>query len=544
MSGNISDDSIDRLLREAAISDLIKVAGLEHIDKDTAPQLVLGAVKKLAAFLAGADKLLKQACAVEAVKRLRGCGIDVESARRYVRTALQGDGTLVDDATFRTFGETSQGATIVDIVQRETGELAWAVAWPASGKVEIVDTLVGRTMWPRSRLPWTGIPYADAVERAWQDDGPDGKGLFLELTDVLRQAPIDAQRHPRKLHVVLPEPQGVWATTLALWIMASYLAEQFHYFPALLMEGSPELGKTRLAKLLLFLARRGMVTPSPTPASLFRMAEYHLVGLALDVKDLPSMMKPGSDFENLVLGRFERDQKVPRVRTDAQTPIDEVRYHFAYGPSIFISNVRVRDDDPLIGRTIRIAMPEAGDVAVHPAIRADSELALSFRARLVAWAARVAASGMLSGTSLPDFVTGRLGDITRPLIQVAQLVFPDGGPAIAKLLESERAAARDEAIDTWEGKLLVALVELQREGFAPGGEVGFAQVIQRIEGSNRPIPWRDSSQTLGKLCANLHIKTARRGKRQHRQTHIIYPSDAVMNALCRKYGVPTDQGKS
>jgi len=54
------------------------------------------------------------------------------------------------------------------------------VARPGTGKVAIVEAVDGRELWPRSALPWDGIPRASDVRRAW-DSGVDGRELFLDL---------------------------------------------------------------------------------------------------------------------------------------------------------------------------------------------------------------------------------------------------------------------------------------------------------------------------------------------------------------------------
>src|SRR5438874_56724 len=83
-----------------------------------------------------------------------------------------------DDDEFKTFGSVPRGGVIVDLVGRFT-ELAWVVAWPDAGKVEIVNAVEGKCMWPRCRLPWSGIPDAEAVQRAL-DAAPSGRELFIE----------------------------------------------------------------------------------------------------------------------------------------------------------------------------------------------------------------------------------------------------------------------------------------------------------------------------------------------------------------------------
>ncbi len=213
------DDLVERLLREVSISDILNVAGVSNLGEDPPPEALYNAMQKLGVFLAGAEALVKETCAAEAVKQLRQCGLDVETARRLVRTALKQEGPPIDDNQFQTFGETPKGAVIVDIVRR-ADDLAWVVAWPGMGKVDIVDDLKGRVMWPKHSLPWDGIPDAQDVQQAWDREVND-REVFLKLVDMYRAPP------PGRLFV-LPDPQGVSAAVLALWVMGSYLIDRFN----------------------------------------------------------------------------------------------------------------------------------------------------------------------------------------------------------------------------------------------------------------------------------------------------------------------------
>jgi len=136
-----------------------------------------------------------------------------------------------------------------------------------------------------------GHPDAAAIEAAWRN-GPDVRELVHDVADLFRQRP-GARGRP---YLILPEPQGVWALFCTLWVLA-ITSRTVGVFPTILLEGPTERGKSRLGKALIALARRGMVSPSVTPATLFRMAEFHLFTLFVDVKDVPALMKPGSDFE-------------------------------------------------------------------------------------------------------------------------------------------------------------------------------------------------------------------------------------------------------
>src|SRR5216110_8819 len=90
------DPGIEKILQEAAITDLFTVAGFDALTADSPPEVILAAMKKLGAFLAGADKLFREACKAEGVRRLREVKMDAETARRYVRVAVSVEGPAVE----------------------------------------------------------------------------------------------------------------------------------------------------------------------------------------------------------------------------------------------------------------------------------------------------------------------------------------------------------------------------------------------------------------------------------------------------------------
>ena len=139
-------------------------------------------------------------------------------------------------------------------------------------------------------------------------------------------------------------------------------------------------------RVALWPASRGMYTPSPSPATIFRDRARHRVTILLDVEDLPRLLQRGSDLGDLVLNSFERDGVIRRCTRPDARPEDQVETFAAYGATIVATNRSVRDSSPLASRCIRLSMPEAGGRLVPDAMRPDEARVL--RARAVAWAAR------------------------------------------------------------------------------------------------------------------------------------------------------------
>jgi hypothetical protein len=507
---------------EQKAADVLTHSGIANLtDQSTAGQ-VASAMNRLGQFCAGLEPVLKEAIAVSAIFTLHNaCGYQMEEARKLARVAMKGGTGKSDDEAYGTYGEAPSGEVIIDLAEFG-GRLHWVVARPGTGKVSVVEAVDGREMWPRSALPWDGIPHVNDVRRAW-GNGVDGRELFLDLAYVFN-SPLPKQR------VILAEPEGVWAAVLALWVMGSYLLDRFRYFPILLLEGPPARGKTRLGKAAIFLAFRGIATMSPTPATIFRNRSRHLASYFVDIKDVPGKMAESSDFENLILGSFERDQKVQRVlRLDAPTPVQEMKSFTVYGATVVATNVAIRPDDPLASRCLRISLPEAGSRPVEDAVRPDDELVMGLRARLVAWAAQLVADGIELPT-LPRVLTGRLHDIASPLLQVARLVYPGCVPAVIKLLQGTEKAQRQETADSWEGRVVKVLIDLRSSG-QWASTVGIGTVAEKV---NEHVSEKDqlTPKRVGTVAKHLSLKSERRGG----YVYLNYPGDDVMHDLGTRYG--------
>jgi hypothetical protein len=148
-----------------------------------------------------------------------------------------------------------------------------------------------------------------------------------------------------------------------------------------------------------------------------RVAQDLGATLFFDVKDIwRKAEKQGT--EDLLLGRFEKGQKVPRVLYPEKGPHRDIRYYSIFGPTAIASNAGFHYT--LETRAVIINMPLS---AKRFERNVTPEAALPLKERLVAFRARHLGE-KLTETKKP--ASGRLGDILQPLLQMVMLVKPGG----------------------------------------------------------------------------------------------------------------------
>lgn len=411
--------------KEERVQVILLAAGVSTLGANPPADAVLRTLERLGERLKGEDPLIVEMCRQAAVATFK-LGDYVDAPARLVDAALKTTPKKEEENEYVTYGTTQGGAVIIDIVQRGRN-LEWVTARPGGGRVRIVETVSERVKWPRHTLPWA-IPSVEQVQKAI-DLG--ARPPFEELVFLFKRC------------VVLPEPQDSYADLLAAWVLGTYRLDEFSYFPELLLEGEPVRGKTRLGKAVIFTAFRGMVTPSPTPAVIFRQRARHRIGLFLDVTDLPGLLYRNPEILNLVLHGFERGGVVSRVTRFDAPPPEQIENFAAYGPTILATNKPIEDESALVSRCIRIPMPEAGRRKVPDALRGDARVTLAIRAQCVAWAAQAVADGKTLPPPWRAF-EGRLHDLGTPLLRVLKAVCPEALPGFIKLLGAGAEAQKKE----------------------------------------------------------------------------------------------------
>ena len=256
-------------------------------------------------------------------------------------------------------------------------------------------------------------------------------------------------------HMAIAElPGEAYYDLTTAWDFHTHLLEPAQYSPETCFFAVPERGKTRIGKAMIYVARRGIHVESLRDAYLVRIAHNFQASVFFDVMNLwKKAEKAGS--EDIVLGRYERGLKVPRVLYPERGAHRETVYYDIFGPTIIATNVAVHNI--LDSRGVQINMPQTSrrfEQDVTP------ESGLPLKERLTAFRAHYL------GKPLPESTkpaSGRLGDILKPLLQIIRLVKPEREPVFMELVrELERGRLLDKA-DSLEAQILKVVWNLKGE---------------------------------------------------------------------------------
>lgn len=301
---------------------------------------------------------------------------------------------------------------------------------------------------PKTQIPWL-LPKAEEVYRWSERDKKLGdQKADSQLYDDLLSYFKDISELPSEAHYDL----------IIAWVFHTYLLESFQHSPIICLFAVPERGKTRTGQGMIYVAYRGIHLESLRDGYLVRVAHDLHASLFLDVMDI---WKKAEQYqsEDILLHRFERGARVPRVMHPYRGPHRDIIYYSVFGPTVISTNENVHHI--LETRMIQILMPQTTrqfETDVTP------EKGLIFRERLVAFRARH------FGEKLPDIlkpVLGRLGDILKPLVQTLGLVKPEKMASFLKLvveLEKERLAEKSETLEAQILKVVISLENRVQNG--------------------------------------------------------------------------------
>ncbi len=175
-------------------------------------------------------------------------------------------------------------------------------------------------------------------------------------------------------------------------------------------------------------------------------------------------------------------------------PFKDMTHYDVYGPTIIATNEPVHKI--LDTRCIPITMPNKPGEYENP----TPGEAQGFKERLIAWRARTI------DTPLPEIdvvngLSGRFWDISKPLLQVCKLVYPDHyEELIIALLEISGQRVEDKK-DSIEGQIIEIIEKLSPEGEREW-EITTSKVLEELN-SGRPEGRKCSPQWLGKKLKSL-----------------------------------------
>ena len=360
------------------------------------------------------------------------------------------------------------------------------------------------------QLPWAISDVRD-VFKAFESDDSD---LFADLLDY---------------HDGLSElPSYQHVAFIALWVLHTYVHEQFVYSPCAGFSAVQERGKSRTGRGMTYIAYRGIVTETVQEANLFRWSHNLGCTLFFDVRDLwRKAERKGS--EDILLNRYERGAKAARVLWPDRGPFLDTAYFDIYGPTIFAVNET--PPEPYLSRCVVITMPEADRKFPDNVTR---DVGCGLRPRLLAWRARKMIQGI---NQSPKPLRGRFGDIIQPLVSIASDLGRDVETefdSVAKMLYTERL---EEMANSREARLCLAINEALAEV-----DRAFVFVKDIASNYNEGLTEKQhrTEDTIGRGLRALGFKSEQR-RVEGVKGREIEPDKIKLTALLEKYGlVPPD----
>lgn len=310
---------------------------------------------------------------------------------------------------------------------------------------------------------------------------------------------------------------------LAVFVMHSYLVEQFEYSPMVWFYAIPERGKTRTGKAITYTSYRGVHIITLRESHIIRLAKDLRATLFIDVSDLQQKME-NNNVEDVLLNRYEKGATIARVLYPDKGPFDDTVYFPVYGATLVATNETV--NDILSTRTIQIIMPESqrkfeDDVRpIH---------GLPFRERLLGFRAR------WMDKNLPIVekpCAGRLGDILRSIRQIVSIVSTDETWFLSFVngVEQRRKLSGADGLDAQVVNAIKDSMNSMSQGHI------FHEDILRNLNANKSEKEKISPHKLGKITSRLGFEKYTSGQQRG-----IYFHQNLFTSLCERYGIENNQ---
>jgi len=365
----------------------------------------------------------------------------ISALNKDIQKTVKANGTKAKTENGQQEVYTALFDSLIDLVEHE-GSPAFLVKQDGILGITAQVELEGVTHLPppKEQIPWL-LARGEEVIKAYKRAESPG-ALYDDLLDYFRG--------------VSELPGETYYDLNAAWTFHTYLMEFHQYSPMLCNYAVPERGKSRTGKGMIYVAYRGIHVESLRDAYIVRIAHSYMATIFFDCMNLwKKAEKAGS--EDILLLRFERGAKVPRVLYPERGAHRDTVYFSVYGATIIATNISVHNI--LDTRAVQINMPQSRKRFENDV---TPEFALPLKERLTAFRAR------FLGKSLPEIAKparGRLGDILKPLLQIIKLVKPEREQIFLSLVkELEKDRMLDKA-DSLEAQILVTLKNLKDEVF-------------------------------------------------------------------------------
>jgi hypothetical protein len=355
---------------------------------------------------------------------------------------------------------------------------------------------------PIEQLLWLLPRGAEVINHTTQDTD---SGLFDDLV--------------RYLYAVSQLPNDNHYKFLVAWLMHTYLTEKCEYSPIPWFYGLAERGKTRMGKALIHAAYRGVRAITIREAHILRIAQNLNATIFFDMMDLWKKAEK-SGAEDIMLGRFEKGAKVPRVLYPEKGKFQDTVYFEVFGATITATNEPV--DEILSSRTIQIVMPESSrrfDMEIKP------EIGLPFRERLLGFRARWMDRDLPVVSKPCD---GRLGDILKPLRQIVRVACTNDDWFMDFVQETELKRKQTGA-ESLDAQIVDAIVKTRER--IQDGHVLNNQVLLVLN-DGKPEKECITSHKLGRSIARLGFEKYSSGQQRG-----FYWNEDLVIQLCRRFAL-------
>ncbi len=328
------------------------------------------------------------------------------------------------------------------------------------------------------------LPRASKVMEWYQSD--DDMQLFKDVMDYFKRFSY------------LPDEQ--WLIVVCN-VFLSYIQDhdEVHYLPMLLFFAVPERGKSKTGKAMTYVCFRGIHVVELREANLFRYSENMKATLFFDIMDLWKKAESGSAVDILLL-RYEKGATVSRVLYPDKGAFEDTAHYSIYGPTILATNEAIHKI--LDTRCIPITMPNKPGSYENP----NPEKAQELKERLTAWRARVIDKPLPKIETMSG-ISGRLWDISRPMVQVCQLVYPEKLHELVNALsEVAKQKTEDKKIGI-EGQIITELYELSPQEENVHEWTIWTRELLELLNKNRPDEQKLKPQYLGRKLKAIGINT-------------------------------------
>lgn len=209
--------------------------------------------------------------------------------------------------------------------------------------------------------------------------------------------------------------------------------------------GVAERGKSRTGKGMIFIAYRGIRVESLREAYLIRIAKYFRASIFFDVEDIWRKAQQNGS-EDIILNRFEKGQKVPRVLYPEKAPFRDIEYFETYGATVIATNEPLSKilETRVIQINTEITTKKFDRNIVEEELIGLKEKLILFRARHMDQAL----------PKIEKITSGRLGDILRPIMQILEIAAPDKKKEFLELVEKIIKEKMLEKSTSWEAQIL------------------------------------------------------------------------------------------